>query len=111
MAVVAFSPLIVPCFDVVRVYMLRIRLGHNPFLPDRNHIHHYLLAVGWSQRRAMISILAFSVMLSLLNNLLSRYVDINIILVFDIVVWTLLVTVLSACRRNKAPEVAAQTKN
>lgn len=105
MAVVAFSPLIIPCFDVVRVYLLRIRLGRNPFLPDRNHIHHYLLALGWSQRRAMISILLFSLMFSLLNNFLSRYININIILIIDVAVWTFVVTILSARRRNKAPEL------
>lgn len=105
MAVVAFSPLLVPCLDVIRVYLLRIRLGHNPFLPDRNHIHHYLLALGWSQRRAMISIVSFSVLLSVLNNFLSRYIDINIILLIDVAIWTCLVTILSNLRRNKAPEL------
>ena len=34
-AVVAFAPLLIPCFDVVRVYLHRIRIGHNPFLPDK----------------------------------------------------------------------------
>ena len=32
----AYSPLIIPCFDVVRVYLHRVRNGKNPFLPDKN---------------------------------------------------------------------------
>ena len=43
--VLAFSPLLVPCCDVVRVYLHRVRNGKNPFLPDKNHIHHKLLAL------------------------------------------------------------------
>lgn len=27
----AYSPLIIPCFDVVRVYLHRVRNGKNPF--------------------------------------------------------------------------------
>ena len=41
--VVAFSPLIVPMFDVVRVVLHRLRNKKNPFLPDKNHFHHKLL--------------------------------------------------------------------
>ena len=37
----AYSPLIIPCFDVVRVYLHRVRKRKRiPFLPDKNHIHH-----------------------------------------------------------------------
>ena len=52
--VVAVSPLIVPCFDVVRVFIGRVRKGNNPFLPDRTHIHHKLLSLGMPSRRAMV---------------------------------------------------------
>ncbi len=38
--VVGFSPLIVPYFDVIRVYFHRIFKHRNPFLPDKCHIHH-----------------------------------------------------------------------
>ena len=38
--VIAFSTLIVPAFDVIRVVMVRVRSGKSPFEPDKNHIHH-----------------------------------------------------------------------
>jgi len=90
-AVLAFSPLIVPCFDVVRVYMFRIRQHRSPFLPDKSHIHHKLLAVGMKPRTAMISIVIVSLLFSAANFLLSKYlnVNINILIVGDVVVWTL----------------------
>ncbi|MEY8687587.1 MraY family glycosyltransferase [Bacteroides sp. AN502(2024)] len=87
--VLAFSPLLVPCCDVVRVYLHRVRNGKNPFLPDKNHIHHKLLAVGMKQRTAMISIIFVSTVFILFNILLSLYLDVNWIVLGDILVWTL----------------------
>lgn len=87
--ILAFSPLLVPCSDVVRVYLHRVRNGKNPFLPDKNHIHHKLLAIGMSQHAAMMSIITVSTLYILSNILLSYYgADINLILVCDILTWT-----------------------
>ncbi|MCM1355774.1 MAG: undecaprenyl/decaprenyl-phosphate alpha-N-acetylglucosaminyl 1-phosphate transferase [Staphylococcus sp.] len=89
-SVIAFSPLIVPCFDVIRVYMLRIRQHRSPFMPDKNHIHHKLLAAGMKPRMAMITIVSVSATFTIVNFLLSRYlnVNINLLVVLDVVVWT-----------------------
>ena len=86
--VMAFAPLLVPCFDVVRVYMHRVRNGRNPFLPDKNHIHHKLLAMGMRQRVAMVSIVAASTLLTLLNILLSSRVGPTLLLCVDVAVWS-----------------------
>ena len=58
--VIAFSTLIVPSFDVIRVVMLRIRNGKSPFEADKNHIHHKFLAMGFTPRKALITILLIS---------------------------------------------------
>ena len=87
--VLAFSPLLVPCCDVVRVYLHRVRNGKNPFLPDKNHIHHKLLALGIKQRNAMIIIVSVSTIFILLNILLSLYLNVNWIVLGDILIWTL----------------------
>ena len=86
--ILVYSPLIIPCFDVVRVYLHRMGNGKNPFLPDKNHIHHKLLAVGMRQRAAMITIVSVSVLFTLCNILLSRHVDVTVLLLADITVWT-----------------------
>lgn len=88
--VVAFTPLLVPCLDVVRVYLHRIRDGKNPFLPDKNHIHHKLLAIGMKQRMAMATIITVSIVFTLFNIILSYLgIDINIIIISDILIWTI----------------------
>lgn len=85
--VVAFSPMIVPCFDVLRVFFDRIRSGKSPFLPDKTHIHHKLLRLGMSTPRAMVTILCISMGFIVVNILLSPYVNSAILILADLVVW------------------------
>ena len=87
--ILAVSPLIIPCFDVVRVFLHRVRRHGNPFLPDKTHIHHKMLAIGLNQRLAMVLIVVASITFSIANILLSRYVEINLLLILDILLWTL----------------------
>ena len=86
--VIAFSLLITPMFDVVRVVIHRFRNGVHLFKPDRNHIHHKFLALGLSPRKAMILILTISGIFAVSNILLLPYINITLLLLSDIVVWT-----------------------
>ena len=49
-----FSILIVPLFDTLRVFSLRILDKRSPFSPDRNHVHHFLLDLGFSHRKVTL---------------------------------------------------------
>jgi len=86
--VLACAPLLVPCFDVIRVYLHRVRSGKNPFLPDKCHIHHKLLALGMKPHTTMIAIISISALLVMGNILLSRYIDVNWLLIGDAVIYT-----------------------
>lgn len=86
--ILTFSPLIVPCFDVIRVYLHRVRNRKNPFLPDKNHIHHKLIALGLPQRTVMVTIIMVSILFTACNILISKYINVNILLIIDIAVWT-----------------------
>ncbi len=85
--VLAFSPLIIPAFDVVRVYFHRIRQHRNPFLPDKCHIHHKLLALGLNQRASLCAILLSAVIFMLVNVGLSPYVSATWLLLGDVALW------------------------
>ena len=87
--ILAVSPLIIPCFDVVRVFLHRVRRHGNPFLPDKTHIHHKMLAIGLNQHLAMVLIVVASITFSIANILLSRYIEVNLLLILDILLWTL----------------------
>jgi UDP-GlcNAc:undecaprenyl-phosphate GlcNAc-1-phosphate transferase len=45
---VAIAILIVPLFDLARVFFIRLKNGAPPMHADRNHIHHRLLDLGFS---------------------------------------------------------------
>ena len=109
--VVAFAPLLVPCLDVVRVYMHRVRNGKSPFLPDKNHIHHKLLAIGVRQRPAMVSIVLASVALTLANVVLSLYVNATLLLLGDVMLWTAANIALSRKIRARAAAGAKEEQN
>lgn len=83
--VMAFAPLIVPCFDVIRVYFHRIREHKSPFLPDKNHIHHKLMRAGLTPGWAMISIVVFSIGVTVLNLAFSYILSLSLLLILDLV--------------------------
>ncbi len=84
----AFSTLIIPMFDVVRVVLVRLRNGKNPFLPDRNHIHHKFLDMGFSTRQAMVFLLCLACAFSVANILLIRCINHTLLFFADVLVWT-----------------------
>ena len=44
----------VPLLDLALAVVRRTRRGRSPFAPDKQHMHHRLLEVGHSQRRAVV---------------------------------------------------------
>ena len=92
----AFSTLIVPLFDVVRVVIHRLREGHNPFLPDKNHFHHKLLRTGMRPRLVLVTILFVALFFIALNGLLVNILGITWLLVLDIVLFTLVQLAINA---------------
>lgn len=93
--VLGLSPLIIPCFDVIRVYLHRVRKRKNPFLPDKAHIHHKLLALGLNQRMALIIIMLWSMFFIVINLLLSAYINPTFVILVDVVLWTFVNLILS----------------
>jgi UDP-N-acetylmuramyl pentapeptide phosphotransferase/UDP-N-acetylglucosamine-1-phosphate transferase len=106
--VLAFSPLLVPCMDVVRVYMHRVRHGKSPFLPDKNHIHHKMLACGLGPHHSMISVVTLSMLLTVLNMVLSYWVDITLLLALDAILYTVLNVLLTRRMRTLQKKQAEQ---
>lgn len=49
-----FGILMIPLFDTLRVFALRILDRRSPFSPDRNHIHHFLLDLGLNHRQVVM---------------------------------------------------------
>lgn len=48
--------LAIPIIDTAQVIVTRLKNGKSPFVADKNHLHHRLLALGLSHRQAVLSI-------------------------------------------------------
>ncbi len=48
----AIAVMILPLFDTLRVFVIRILNGKSPFYPDRSHIHHLMIDCGLSHMNA-----------------------------------------------------------
>lgn len=88
--VVAFSMLLVPSLDVVRVVLKRLRNKKALFMPDKTHIHHKFLDMGFSPRRALVSIQIMSASFCLFSFIAVQYMDNTLVFMIDILVWTML---------------------
>jgi UDP-GlcNAc:undecaprenyl-phosphate/decaprenyl-phosphate GlcNAc-1-phosphate transferase len=55
---IAMGTLIIPILDTVRVSIIRIVKGISPFTPDKNHIHHTVMRLGFTQLQT-VGILVF----------------------------------------------------
>lgn len=86
--IIAFSTLIVPVFDVFRVILVRARTHRHLFSPDKNHIHHKFLAMGFHPRETMLYILFMACLFSCLNILLIHFINTTLMLFLDIAIWT-----------------------
>ena len=99
--VIALAPIMLPCFDVVRVFFHRIRRGNNPFLPDKCHIHHKFLALGFKQWQALITILALDAIMISINLGLSPYISPTWIVLIDTAGWIVLNMALTSMIRAR----------
>lgn len=74
---IVFGFLIVPIFDTLRVFLLRILSRKSPFHADRNHIHHRLIDLGFSHLQSTGILLLVNMtcifLVSLLNNLKTEF--------------------------------------
>ena len=106
--IMAVSPLILPCFDVARVFSHRVRHGHNPFLPDKCHIHHKLLALGLPQWQALIGIVFTDMVFVLVNVAFSSVMQPTWIILGDLLLWValnMLLTKLIRAREHRLGKV------
>lgn len=56
----AVAILIIPIFDSLRVFTIRILKGGSPFRGDRNHIHHRLLRLGYKPNQVVVITILFN---------------------------------------------------
>ncbi len=89
--VLLFSLLLIPCLDVCRVVLTRLYRKAHPFKPDKSHIHHLFLSMGFTPRRTLVVIELISVFFIGLTVLLLHVgVRANVVLMIDLLLWVLM---------------------
>jgi UDP-GlcNAc:undecaprenyl-phosphate GlcNAc-1-phosphate transferase len=57
----------VPLIDTVAIMLRRIFKGQSPFKPDREHLHHFFMRVGYSDRKALLLITVTSTLMAVIG--------------------------------------------
>jgi len=63
---IAVAVLLVPIFDSLRVFFIRILHRKSPFKGDRNHVHHRLQRLGFTANQVVMALGTFTVLMILL---------------------------------------------
>ena len=56
----SFAVIIIPMFDTLRVFAIRLYRGGSPFKADRRHIHHILLDLGYTHLQSTLILILFN---------------------------------------------------
>jgi UDP-GlcNAc:undecaprenyl-phosphate GlcNAc-1-phosphate transferase len=73
MPILAFG---VPLLDTITAPLRRFVRGKKMFEPDREHVHHKLIAKGWSQRRTVVFLYGVTAFLALMAVLIVNMRDV-----------------------------------
>ena len=52
-----------PTYDTLRVFIIRFVTGKHPLAPDRNHIHHVMLKLGFDHGQATLLLVTYNALL------------------------------------------------
>lgn len=90
--VYSLSLVLIPVMDVFRVFLARIRNGKSPFFPDKRHIHHKFMALGFSMRQTRYIIFGLSLLYFCMNVVLFDVfkLNINIVILICATMWILM---------------------
>ena len=91
--VLPISILIVPFADLLLAVIRRTRAGRSPFAPDKQHLHHRLLEVGHTQRRAVLIMYLWAGLIAFGGVLASLYA--GAFTTYLLVVWVLVTVALT----------------
>lgn len=76
---IAVAVLLVPIFDSLRIFFIRILHRQSPFTGDRNHVHHRLQRLGFNSYQIVFSLGIFSVLMIFSAVALQRFGNFTLI--------------------------------
>lgn len=102
---ITFGILIVPLFDFLRIVFIRLIIRKPIFLPDKRHLHHLFLDLGFSHIKTVIIIASANIFFIILTFWLSEFVTIRrlllVIMILALVLSSLPKIIINAKNKNK----------
>jgi UDP-GlcNAc:undecaprenyl-phosphate/decaprenyl-phosphate GlcNAc-1-phosphate transferase len=84
---ITFAILIVPLFDTLRIFFVRLSRKRSPFNPDKNHLHHKIVDLGFNHIHSSIIFVGVNLLIILLAFILQFYnMNVNYIMLIIFVV-------------------------
>ena len=74
---------LIPVLDALRVFRKRIKSGVSPFTPDKNHLHHLFIFLGFTHKVTTILIISSSFILLILTLVMSIFFSITWVIIFS----------------------------
>jgi len=105
---VPFMALALPIADTAFAILRRIVKGQNPMMPDRGHLHHRLLDLGFSQKQAVFIIYLISGTLGLLAVVITSTGEMRI--VFTLLAFIVIAIAVFVVFRHKNGTASASEK-
>ena len=96
----AIAVLIIPLYDTLRVFILRLLNKKSPFIADRNHIHHKLLDNGFTHVQATGVLIIVNILFVVLSYFLQFLGNMYLMLI-QLSVATLLSFILFSVKSKK----------
>ncbi len=98
-----------PLVDTLRVFVVRILRKSSPFSADRNHIHHHLLRLGLSHRKATLVVIMYTFFITSIS-LLTTGFNINVAFVLLFLVSVLIICLPSFLIKNEDGTISLRKK-
>ena len=98
---IGFALIMVPLFDALRVFAIRMLRRRSPFSPDRNHIHHLLMDYGCSHARITYLCLGLNVAIALIVFVLKDSWNTTLLILLQIFIMLIITGYLWINRKQK----------
>ena len=102
---ITLAIIIIPVFDVSRVFLYRIIHRTSPFSADRNHVHHRLVDIGLTHFQVSMILTALNIVMIAIALALSRFVGMIWITLALLILMTILMGVVNRVYKRKGKTI------
>ena len=83
-----------PLLDVIRVFLIRLYNKKSFMSPDRNHIHHKLIDIGFSHKSAVLLIILTQIIILLFNSYVINKMNLHVQIIINAIIISMILIVL-----------------